>query len=48
MFRSLGPGAIGIRASLTEGIELAKAAEFQGLSIFPVPHAGGPILIFRM
>ena len=33
MFRSLGPGAIGIRASLTEGLELAKAADFQGLSI---------------
>ena len=33
MFRSLGPGAIGIRASLTEGLELAKAASFQGLSI---------------
>ena len=33
MFRSLGPGAIGIRASLTEGLELAKAADFQGLDI---------------
>ncbi len=33
MFRSLGPGAIGIRASLIEGLELAKAADFQGLSI---------------
>jgi len=33
MFRSLGPGAIGIGASLTEGLELAKAADYQGLSI---------------
>lgn len=33
MFRSLSPGAIGIRASLTEGLELAKAANFQGLDI---------------
>ena len=33
MFRSLGPGAIGIQASLTEGLELAKAADFQGLDI---------------
>lgn len=33
MFRSLGPGAIGIQASLAEGLELAKAADFQGLSI---------------
>jgi sugar phosphate isomerase/epimerase len=33
MFRSLGPGAIGIRASLTEGLELAKNAGYQGLSI---------------
>jgi sugar phosphate isomerase/epimerase len=33
MFRSLSPGAIGIRASLTEGLELAKAADYQGLDI---------------
>ena len=33
MFRSLSPGAIGIRASLAEGLELAKAADFQGLDI---------------
>jgi len=33
MFRSLSPGAIGIRASLTEGLELAKAANFQGLDV---------------
>ena len=33
MFRSLGPGAIGIRASLTEGLEIAKAADFQGLDV---------------
>jgi sugar phosphate isomerase/epimerase len=33
MFRSLSPGAIGIRASLTEGLELAEAADFQGLDI---------------
>jgi len=33
MFRSLGPGAIGIRASFTEGLELAKAAGFQGLDV---------------
>ena len=33
MFRSLSPGAIGIRASFTEGLELAKAADFQGLDI---------------
>ncbi len=33
MFRSLSPGAIGIRASLTEGLELAKASDFQGLDI---------------
>jgi len=33
MFRSLGPGAIGIRASIVEGLELAKAADFQGLCI---------------
>jgi sugar phosphate isomerase/epimerase len=33
MFRSLSPGAIGIQASLTEGMELAKAAGFQGLDI---------------
>jgi len=33
MFRSLGPGAIGIQATLMEGLELAKATNFQGLSI---------------
>ncbi len=33
MFRSLSPGAIGIRASFTESLELAKAANFQGLDI---------------
>ena len=33
MFRSLSPGAIGISASLSESMELAKAAGFQGLSI---------------
>lgn len=33
MFRSLGPGAIGIQASLAESLELARAADFQGLSI---------------
>ncbi len=33
MFRSLSPGAIGIRASLTEALELAKAADFQGVDI---------------
>ena len=33
MFRSLNPGAIGIKAPLSEGLELAKAAQFQGLSI---------------
>lgn len=33
MFTSLSPGAIGIRASLTEGLELAKAANFQGLDV---------------
>jgi len=33
MFRSLSPGAIGIRASFTEGLELAKAANYQGLDV---------------
>lgn len=33
MFRNLSPGAIGIQASLTEGLELAKAADFQGLDV---------------
>ena len=33
MFRSLSPGAIGIRASFTESLELARAANFQGLDI---------------
>ena len=33
MFRSLSPGAIGISASFSESMELAKAASFQGLSI---------------
>ncbi len=33
MFRSLGTGALGIRASLAESLELAKAAGFQGVSI---------------
>ena len=33
MFRSLSPGAIGIRASFIESLELAKAANFQGLDI---------------
>ncbi len=33
MFRSLSPGAIGIRANTIEGLELAKAANYQGLDI---------------
>jgi sugar phosphate isomerase/epimerase len=33
MFRSLGTGALGIRASLAESLELAKAAGFQGVSV---------------
>lgn len=33
MFRSLSPGAIGISASFSEGMELAKAANFQGLDV---------------
>lgn len=33
MFRSLSPGAIGIRANTIEGLELAKAADYQGLDI---------------
>jgi len=31
MFRSLSPGALGIGVSFTEGMELAKAANFQGV-----------------
>lgn len=33
MFRSLSPGAIGIRASLAEGLEIARATDYQGLDI---------------
>lgn len=33
MFRSLSPGAIGIRASFEESLEIAKAAKFQGLDV---------------
>jgi len=33
MFRSLSPGAIGIRANTIESLELAKASDYQGVDI---------------
>jgi len=40
MFMSLTPGAIGIRASLVEGLDLAKAAGFGGLDL-PMGEVAG-------
>jgi sugar phosphate isomerase/epimerase len=44
MFRNLSPGAIGIRCSLAEGMELAKAAGFEGVdaSIHELMQNGSP------
>src|SRR5215212_392763 len=33
MYRNLSPGAVGIRASFTEGMELAKGAGYQGVDL---------------
>ena len=33
MFRNLSPGAVGIRASFIEGMELAKGAGYEGVDL---------------
>ena len=33
MFKSLSPGAVGIRATLSEGLDLASAAGFDALAL---------------
>lgn len=33
MFKSLAPGAVGVKATLAEGLEFARAAGFQGLDV---------------
>ena len=33
MFRNLSPGAVGIRASFIEGMDLAKSAGYQGVDL---------------
>ena len=40
MFRSLSPGTIGVKATLDEGLELARRGGFQGLDINIVEVAG--------